>query len=333
MELVKLHAGQADLTRIQAVPVTLFPENYALHLEAATLVETHLKCAFLLRENDRDIGSIVLFDNPDHYLDGERAMCVGYFHCPDDQKLANRLIDAARKEVRQSGVHHLIGPLNGTTWDSYRFKGADDPPSFFLEVANPAYYNKLFREAGFKEIKSYSSFLEKPIKPMPERVKKREQELFDAGIRIRTIDPNQYERDLSMIHELSHKCFKDNFLFTSHSFSDYIQKYSMLEGIARPELTLMAEDGDRLVGFVFMIDDIFCNTEKRIIFKTYASLSDERYHGLGTVLAQRLLAILLADGYESAMRSLIVDGSLSSRIAGTDNPVYRKYYLYGLRID
>lgn len=332
MELIKLLPGAPEEAQLLQLPAELFPENYPLHFDVVSLNHEHLLHSYLLRQDGRSIGSIALYHNPGHHLEERPAACVGYFHCVNDPQAARCLIEAVAADARLLGLHQLIGPLNGSTWENYRFRTSESPPAFFLESAHPAYYNELFRACGFHPIKSYYSFLVAPLQPMSERAQQRRQQLEAAGIRFRPIDPNHYERDVRRMYDLCLLAFKDNFLYTPYPWEAFVKKYSLLESIARPEMTLLAEEGDRVVGFVFMIDDILCTTEKRFVFKTYAVHPGMKYAGLGAVISQQVTDALRQEGYTSSIHAFVIEGSPSYNASSSDSKVYRSYQLYALTL-
>jgi L-amino acid N-acyltransferase YncA len=328
MKLLKVQADSDLEADFQQVPALLFPSNIPLQMDSIGWSREHLLHGYLLEKEGDYIGRIALYHNPGHQLEGEPATCVGYFHCINDPAAAKRLIDAAAADTRALGINKMIGPLNGSTWESYRFRTSDDPAPFFLETANPAYYNKLFLAAGFKPLKTYYSFEVKPLEPMSERIRNREQHFLNTGITFREMDPVHYEADVRKIYALSLECFKDNFLYTPYPIEAFAKKYRLLEDVFDPSMTLLAEDDGQLVGFVFMIDDAFCTTEKRVVFKTYAVHPRQKYAGLGAVLSQRLIEQLLQNGYTSSIHALVIEGSISFNISSAHSKVYRTYQLY-----
>ena len=333
MKLIKLFPDSEDIDTIAKTPLELFPDNLPLQLETMYLNKEFLQHAYLVKSGDQTLGGIAFYDNPGHYLQGERACCAGYFHSVDDQEVANLLIDAVKKDSIALGRKYLIGPLNGTTWENYRFRTTDAPPSFFLESAHPVYYNRLFVNAGFFELKKYYSFLVQPLQAISPRILKREQRLIEAGITFRNINYQQYAEDMQKIHECCLVSFKNNFLYTPYSWDAFINKYKLLESVANPDMTVLAEHKGQVVGFIFMIDDYMCRTQKRLVFKTYAVRPGKQYAGLGAVLSQRLTHQLMNKGYEAAIHAFVIEGSASMNMSSKDAELYRTYQLYAMKCE
>lgn len=333
MQLIKTLADSPEIDDIAKVPGELFPDNIPLQMESQYVNRLHLLHGYLLLDGGQVLGGIALYDNPGHFLHGERACCAGYFHCVNDVAAASQLIETVKKDVAALGIQHLIGPMNGTTWENYRFRTSDGPPAFFLESPHPVYYNDLFMACGFQPIKTYYSFLVKPLRPMDERALKRERELLQKGIAIRHINPENYADDMRKIYDLCLISFKDNFLYTPYPWEAYIAKYRLLEGLNDPRMTVIAEHEGQVVGFVFMINDYLCEDEKRVVFKTYAVHPAAKYAGLGAVISQRLTQDLLDEGYASAIHAYVIEGSTSLNSSSKDSEVYRTYKLYALNVN
>lgn len=332
MELIKILPDTDEIDNVAKVPVELFPDNMALQLESRYVNREHLLHGYLLKDDGKTLGGIAFYHNPGHFLHGEAACCAGYFHCVNDVAAAQLLVDAVKQDAAALGIRHLIGPLNGTTWENYRFRNTDEPPAFFLESPHPVYYNDLFTACGFQPIKAYYSFLVKPLRPMDERAKQREQQLLEKGIRIRHINPEDYAGDMRKIYDLCLIAFKDNYLYTPYPWEAYIGKYRLLEGMTNPRMTVIAEHEGEVVGFVFMIEDYLCEDEKRVVFKTYAVHPSAKYAGLGAVISQRLTQELLEEGYAAAIHAYVIEGSVSLNSSSKDSAVYRTYKLYALNI-
>jgi L-amino acid N-acyltransferase YncA len=330
MELIKLLPATDEIDDIAKVPAVLFPDNMALQLESSYVNREHLLHGYLLKEAGKTLGGIAFYNNPGHYLEGEKACCVGYFHCINDVAAAKLLIDTVKKDAAALGISQIIGPLNGTTWENYRFRTSDSPPAFFLESPHPVYYNDLYTANGFQPIKTYYSFLVKPLRAMDERAMRREQQLLEKGITIRHINPENYAEDMRKLYDFSLVSFKENFLYTPYPWEAYIAKYRQLEGLNDPRMTVIAEHEGKVVGFVFMIEDYLCEDEKRVVFKTYAVHPGAKYAGLGAVISQRLTQDLMERGFVSAIHAFVIEGSTSLNSSAKDSEVYRTYKLYAI---
>ncbi|MCK5028074.1 MAG: hypothetical protein KAR57_00465 [Bacteroidales bacterium] len=334
MELIKTLPGDFNFKEFVNVPEKLHPMNFIAHKEFERINTEFLESCYLVKDGAKLIGSIALYNNPGHYYKGERTCCVGYFHCTNDEKIVKILVDAITEDVKRLNINYVIGPMNGTTWESYRFRISDNQFPFFLETANPIYYNDLFKASGFFEIQTYYSYLFNELEPRNESSLIREKQFVEKGIIFRDIRPENYAEDMRKIFDLCLISFKNNLFFTPYTWESYIEKYKLLESFVKPELTMIAEDENKnVVGFIFIVDDIFCQSAKRFVSKTYAVHPNEKYKGLGGVILQRMTERLIKLGYTSGIHAYIMDGTVSSIVSSKNSEILRTYKLYALNLN
>ena len=125
----------------------------------------------------------------------------------------------------------------------------------------------------------------------------------EAGITIRTLDPPRPEAELQRIFKLSLSAFSRNFLYTPIAEAEFLAQYQAVLPHVRPELVLLAEKEDALVGFMFAIPDLLQARRgvpiDTVILKTIAV--DPAMSGLG-------LGGALMDLVQRRARALGFDG-------------------------
>ncbi len=75
----------------------------------------------------------------------------GFFECIDDQEAANILFNASRDWLKENSMEAMDGPVNFGARDHFwgcLFEGFTEP--IYKMPYNPAYYNELFVDYGFK---------------------------------------------------------------------------------------------------------------------------------------------------------------------------------------
>ena len=97
---------------------------------------------------------------------------MGGYECIDDMETSQMLLDVAKRKAKELDGKYLIGPMNGSTWQNYRFTVNNDQPSFFLEHIHQPYYPNQFIKAGFSLLSKYNSFLDPEIKLKPNKIRK-----------------------------------------------------------------------------------------------------------------------------------------------------------------
>lgn len=266
-------------------------------------------------------------------LEGKNVGTIGHFSAVDKSS-AKYLLDSCCEVLKRQGVNTVIGPMNGSTWRSYRFiteRGSE--PGFFLEPDNPDEYPGYFVEAGFYPIEQYESAVCYDLSVKDERLAKAEERIKEEGIGIRKLDIEKFEDELNIIYQISLEGFKDNVLYTPMGKEDFIKQYLPLRDIIIPDLVLIAEDKDKTpIGFMFALPDI--NQLKRgqkidtVILKTIAVLPERRSVGIGSLLLGRVVETASKMNYKKAVFALIHRANNSRNIAVHYGRTMRTYTLY-----
>lgn len=88
---------------------------------------------------------------------GQRTAAVGKFTCKTAQG-GMALLQRAIDKLREEGFAAVIGPVDGTTWNSYRLViESDGSPPFQMEPQSGADDEAAFQGAGFARISEYFS--------------------------------------------------------------------------------------------------------------------------------------------------------------------------------
>jgi hypothetical protein len=100
------------------------------------------------------IGRIAAFVNKKYKNKGDDVPVggIGFFDCINDQNAADMLFDVAKHWLLQRGMQAMDGPVNfgeRDRWWGLVVKGNDIPPMYCMNF-NPAYYQPLFENYGFK---------------------------------------------------------------------------------------------------------------------------------------------------------------------------------------
>ena len=85
-------------------------------------------------------------DRPDY--NGRKTSYIGNVNIHEKyRKNEEQLFNKIFEELKKEGIETIIGPLNGTTWNTYRYvtdKGHRSP--FLMEPWNEDYYVELFEK-------------------------------------------------------------------------------------------------------------------------------------------------------------------------------------------
>ncbi|MBK1854805.1 GNAT family N-acetyltransferase [Verrucomicrobiaceae bacterium 5K15] len=277
---------------------------------------------------DGDLSAGLWFDHTPEYQ-GRKIGTIG--GCEINEAAAGFLSDCADYLHREHQCQTVVGPMNGNTWQQHRLvldSNGRDP--FFMEPIEPAHFLETFRAAGFEELSSYSSS-SVDLTATARDFASLEKRLQAASVTIRPIDPAKFESDLGAIFDLSLISFANNFLYTPLKKSSFVGKYMSAQDHIDPDLVLLVERDDDLVGFVFCMPDLFAVKQGKppaIIVKTLAVLPERNLSGLGSLLVFKAQAIAKSKGYTEAIHALQYQSNSSRRISDRfDAKIFRQYAL------
>ena len=292
--------------------------------------EEFLNTCIIVLSDELPVARLALYRNPFLIHKDKPAFCIGNYECIDDPGIARQLLDRAFLEAKKSGAVQLIGPMNGSTWDSYRFCTGYDQPLFFTESFHPLYYNDHFIAAGFVPMANYFSAIDRKLTHDDPLVIKRGKELRDLGITLRNIDLKDYGNELMRFYPFVTNAFSRNHLYTPITEEYFIQKYLDAEKIIDPEFVLIAEDGSKnIVSLFFCINDLYNKKEKSLVVKTIARDPSPQWKGLGHVVGNEIVKRCSENGYHSLIHAFLFDHGTSTPISKNfSGDIFRNYALY-----
>lgn len=265
----------------------------------------------------------VYLDGP--MWDGKPTAAVGAFACKTKDGGAN-VLRQATDFIRSKGIQHVIGPMDGDTWHSYRFvTQTDGSPAFLLEPSTAPEALEVFQEAGFSQISSYFS-ARVPLKHTAQTAPPATTEFT-----IEHWDGTDPERLFGQVFELSSQAFARNAFYKPITREAFLAMYMPIVPMLVPDLILFARRPDQsLAGFLFGTPNYAEGPKPRsVILKTYASL----VKGAGQHLAYRFHKTAALKGFDTAIHALIHDDNLSAlRSASEGADVFRRYGLFGLKL-
>jgi predicted N-acetyltransferase YhbS len=265
-------------------------------------------------------------------VDGRPAGLIGQYAATSAEAAAE-LLHQACGQLRDRGCALAIGPMDGSTWGSYRFvTGGTTEPPFFLEPSHPAEWPVHFMTAGFAPLARYRSTVTEELDAPDPKADRAEARLEESGCVIRALDPSRLEEELKAVHRISLAAFQQAFLYQPISFEAFAAAQAKLAPLLRPELVLMAERNGEAVGFVFAIPDILQAQQgmapDTVIIKTLAILPGRAQAGLGVVLVRRLHRAARELGFRRVIHALMHEANNSQNILCTSSRVLREYTLF-----
>jgi len=301
-------------------------------------VEMYCEGLYLLYSKDSDyrqpIGRFAFYENPELYYHGLKAASIGSYECIEDQEASSYLLSYAVRLARGKSYAYLIGPMEGSTWNNYRFSLDHDYPNFLMEPYHHLYYNQQFRDSGFEDLASFFS----ARVTSPEVDESRYQQLHDfylkQGARIREMDMENLDEDLGKLGKASLEGFQDNFLYTPIEVEDFVQKYRGLKDLIQPDLVQIVEDDEgKVQAFIFCIPDYLDPSAQSLIIKTLVKRNSRSFAGIGRYLNLRAHKIARDKGYSQVIHALMFADNISLQISRKNGgELFKQYQLYALAL-
>jgi L-amino acid N-acyltransferase YncA len=268
----------------------------------------------------------VWFDGP-RLEANERTGLIGHY-AASSLEAGKTILEAACAMLRKFGCARVIGPMDGSTWKSYRLvseMGSEAP--YLLELHNPLEWNHHFLEAGFEVLATYHSTL--GINPEPDPRMPKVRERFAANrITTRAANPGNLEAELHAIYDLALESFSQNFLYSPIPREEFLGLYRPALAKLPPGFTRIAEHDGRAVGFAFAVPDLLRPQMDTLILKTVGIRKARVYAGLGALLADEMHDLARHAGMTRVIHALIHDGNVSGKTSAKTGSVMRRYALY-----
>lgn len=264
---------------------------------------------------------------PGPLWEGQRTAFIGHDAALSGEA-AHEVLNAACQHARELGAQVALGPVNGSTWFSYRL--VTDPgtrPPFALEPWNSPAEVARWRSAGFSERLTYHSSLATP-ETYPHDPRHADLTAKFAGVTIRqpTLEEPQLRRDLTALHDLSLAAFAGNTLYTPLPLPAFEALYRPLLPRVPLDWVWLAEQGGQMVGFLFTYPD---PASQALILKTIAIRPGRAWAGLGRHLSNLMHARAFAAGTREVIHALMWDGNESAALSSTRGNVIRRYAVMG----
>ncbi len=214
---------------------------------------------FLARRNGRVLGRVAaIFDGNHNSFHNEKAGFFGFFECVDDPAVAEALLKQARQWTSERGAEFLRGPVNPST--NYEcgmlIEGFDSDPMVMMTY-NPPYYPHLMERVGLRKVKDLFAYLSPSDAVKLQKIERAAgRALHRNGVRVRPINVKDFQSEVAKVWEVYSKAWSRNWGFVPMSREEFFLMGKEMKQILKPELVLIGEIGDRMVGFALALPDI-----------------------------------------------------------------------------
>jgi GNAT superfamily N-acetyltransferase len=214
---------------------------------------------FLARQNGRVVGRVAaILDKAHNRFHEEQAGFFGFFECIDDAAVAKELLSRAWQWLKDRGAKFMRGPVNPST--NYEcgvlVEGFDSDPMVMMTY-NPRYYSGLLEKAGMRKAKDLYAYLSNANTISMEKIERvAEKALRSTGVRVRQIDMKNFNADVERVWNVYNSAWERNWGFVPMSREEFAAQGKEMKQILKPELVLVGEAGDKVVGFALALPDV-----------------------------------------------------------------------------
>ncbi|HLT88762.1 MAG TPA: hypothetical protein VKZ57_14320 [Sphingobacterium sp.] len=293
----------------------------------------HYYTGIAIKQQDVYLAKAVLYINKEISFKDKNVGLVGAYEAQENEEAVEQLFQAIEKRAKEQGLDFLIGPMNGSTWENYRFHDHPQKPLFFMEMKHHHYYAKQWKSIGFQPIAHYYSAVATIAPRRNDKIGQIKNRLLRDGIVIRKIGMDNYKADLKKLYPFLLESFKQNFLYTPISESSFLEKYLPLRPVLKPGFVQIAEYEGRIVGVLLGTDDLLNPASKTLIIKTLARSPERLYRGLGLVLVDEFYQKGISQKYQQIIFAFMIDEGDATPLSDQYNgQLLKTYTLYGKSI-
>lgn len=243
-----------------------FMERSMLDTEKHPFYQHAIRQPFLCLKNGQPVGRIVAVKDHlhnEHYSD--KVGFFGFFESPDDQSIADALLNEARKWLRAHGCDTMRGPVNPSMKADFGVlvQGHHDPP-FIMMAHTPAYYQRLLHSAGLETVRTFNAYLyDKPktIKDAqgktPDLLAVREKILKKyPQITFASATKANLESTLKKINLIGNEIRSEGWGFVPMTEAELNFMVKQVKRVIRPEMVMVAWWEGEVAGYIVCVPDI-----------------------------------------------------------------------------
>ncbi len=214
---------------------------------------------FLASRNGATVGRIAaIIDKAHNRVHEENAGFFGFFEAVNDPAVAQELLTSARRWVFDRGAEFIRGPVSPST--NYEcgmlIDGFDSSPMVMMPY-NPRYYPQLMDQAGLHKAKDLLAYLSNANTIDLEKIGRvADRVLANSGVRIRPINMKDFSGEVARVWEVYCKAWSRNWGFIPMSREEFFAMGKEMKQILKPDLVLLGEVDDRVVGFALALPDV-----------------------------------------------------------------------------
>ena len=214
---------------------------------------------YLARQNGRVVGRIgAIVDKAHNRFHEENAGFFGFFECVDDPAVAEALLSRARQWCFDRGATFLRGPVNPSqNYECGMLVDGFDASPMVMMPYNPPYYPALLEKAGLQKVKDLYAYISHADRIDMKKIGRvADKVLATNGVKVRPINMKDFQGDVERVWDVYGKAWERNWGFVPMSREEFFAMSKEMKQILKPDLVLIGEVGDRVVGFALALPDV-----------------------------------------------------------------------------
>ncbi|RJQ41691.1 MAG: N-acetyltransferase [Nitrospiraceae bacterium] len=318
----------------------------------------HAKVRYFIAERDgKCAGRIISIVNRRHAMfHKDKAGFFGFFECVNDVKVSSALLDTAAEELGKQGMEIVRGPMNFSTNEECGFliSNFEEYP-MLMTPYNMPYYAGLMEGCGLHKAKDLYAYIYDVKDSPPEKVLRVAAIAEKRGVTVRPVDKKKFSDEMKVFKEIYNSAWENNWGFIPLTDDEIDYMGSRLRQIVVPELTLIAEDNGKPVGFLGLLPDfnsVLAHMNGRLnpvtIMKAFyyskkikdlrllllGIKKDYRNKGVDAILFREGFKGIKKGGYKRVEFSWILEDNIPVQriVEMTGGKLYKQYRIYEKRL-
>ena len=206
------------------------------------------------------VGRIAAIVNGMHlqkYDDG--VGFFGFFECVDDYAVAEALLDAAGRWLRDQGLRGMRGPANPSLNDTAGLltQGFDREPAILMPY-NPPYHEDFLLRYGFERVMTMWAYYvhKKYVKVDKLRRGARIVRHRTPGLTLRTLDMNRFDQEARTIHDIYNDAWAENWGHVPMTEAEFTRLAKDFKQIVDPNIVFLLEKDGEPIGFSISLPNL-----------------------------------------------------------------------------
>ena len=314
-------------------------ENNISHEESQKImIERPSEIMIFMDENNNIAGSLHLWHNRPNYNEKVTSYIGNVNILEKYRKNETEIFNEIFENLKNDDIEIIIGPLNGTTWNTYRYvTDRGNHPPFLMEPFNEEYYVELFEKIDFKPLTYYISTIMENMNPvqrghLSKKIEKLKKFDYYKDITVKSAENKDLITMLNKIYDLTIEAFKNNFLYSELDREIFLKMYMSYEDKIVKKFFKMLYLKDELIGYVFGIPDYaelqYKEKVETMILKTIAISPKYNGKGMGYILIDELVKEAERSGYKNVIYALMHEKNISKNIGSLLGDELRRYALF-----